>query len=259
MTETVAEPVKTEGAETARRALRLLEAVVSAPDAVPLADLADSVGLSKSTCYRLARVLQDERYLRRAESGGYRVGDRLVGMAAAVLPRSELHAVARPVLRSLAEAAGETATLHVRSGDRAVLILGVESSDHVLRRAATLGESAPLSSGCSGRSILAHLERADADAIVDAAPDPAGLSGALEHIRTLGFAVSTGVNHPGVTGIAAPVLSTYAGTSRGVTPMAVAVSGPTDRWTQQRIESLSERLLHGCAQLSDLFRPEGPA
>jgi DNA-binding IclR family transcriptional regulator len=250
-----AERGRVEGAETARRALRLIEAVVAASEAVPLADLAQSAGLSKSTCYRLARVLQDERYLRRAESGGYRMGDRLVGMAAAVLPRSELYAAARPMLRTLAEDAGETATLHMRSGDRAILVLGVESADHVLRRAATLGESRPLASGCSGRAILAQLDPSEVDPIIAGAPDPGELATALGRIRELGYAVSFGVNHPGVNGVAAPVLSTFGGPSTWISPLSVAVSGPSDRWTEQRIHAFTDRLLHSCEQLSTLFGP----
>lgn len=60
---TQGESARTEGGETARRALRLIEAVVTAGEPVGLDDLAAQVGLSKSTCYRLLRVLQDELYV----------------------------------------------------------------------------------------------------------------------------------------------------------------------------------------------------
>jgi DNA-binding IclR family transcriptional regulator len=239
----------TEGGETARRALRLIEVVVTAGAPVALGELVELVGLSKSTCYRLVRVLQDERYLDRAESGGYAIGSRLVGIAAAVLPQAAAYQAARPALRALVEAVGETATLHVRSGSRSVLVLGVESRDQVLRRAATVGETAWLGRGSSGQAILAHLAPSDADPIIGQADDAGSLRAALAAAVKDGYALSYGANHPGVHGIAAPVRSAF--TAGG--GMSVAVSGPADRWTGDRMRACAPRLLKTCEELSVLF------
>jgi DNA-binding IclR family transcriptional regulator len=241
-----------EGGETARRALRLLEAVVTAQEPVGLAELAATTALSKSTCYRLLRVLQDELYLERADSGGYRIGSRLVGVAAAVLPQAALYQAAKPTLRALAEAAGETATLHVRSGERAVLVLGVESVAQVLRRAATIGETTWLGRGSAGTAILAHLDPADAEPVIAKADDPARLRTGLAAVREQGYVLSYGANHPGVHGIAAPVLSTFDGAAG---QLSVALSGPADRWTTERMRSFADPLLAACAELSVLFGP----
>ena len=247
---TQGESVRTEGGETARRALRLVEAVVTAGEPVGLDDLAAQVGLSKSTCYRLLRVLQDELYVERVDSGGYRVGSRLVAVSAAVLADAALYTAARPALRALSDATEETATLHLRAGDRNVLVLGVESADQVLRRAATVGETTGLGSGSSGRSILAFLKPAEAEPVIMAVEDPPALRKALDEIRRDGYALSFGANHPGVHGIAAPVLSTFDGPGA---PMSVALSGPAERWTGDRMVSFADKLITTCAQLSELF------
>jgi IclR family transcriptional regulator, acetate operon repressor len=239
----------TEGGETARRALRLIELVVTAGAPVALGELVELAGLSKSTCYRLVRVLQDERYLDRAESGGYSIGSRLVGIAAAVLPQAAVYQAARPSLWALADAVGETATLHVRSGSRSVLVLGVESSEQVLRRAATIGETAWLGRGASGHAILAHLAPADAERIINQADDPDSLRHAMAVVAEDGYALSYGANHPGVHGIAAPVLAAF--TAGG--GMSVAVSGPADRWTEDRMRACAPQLLKTCEELSILF------
>ena len=247
---TQGETSRTEGGETARRALRLIEAVVTAGEPTGLEELAARVGLSKSTCYRLLRVLQDELYVERVDAGGYRVGSRLVAVSSAVLADAALYPAARPALRALSDATGETATLHLRAGDRNILVLGVESTDQVLRRAATVGETTWLGSGSSGRSILAFLRPAEAERIILAADDASALRRSLDEIRRDGYALSFGANHPGVHGIAAPVLSTFDGPG---TPMSVALSGPADRWTGARMESFADKLITTCAQLSDLF------
>ncbi|QUQ66510.1 IclR family transcriptional regulator [Kutzneria sp. CA-103260] len=253
---TQGEAQRTEGGETARRALRLIEAVVTAGEPIGLDDLAAQVGLSKSTGYRLLRVLQDELYVERADSGGYRVGSRLVAVSAAVLADNALYTAARPALKALSEAAGETATLHLRAGNQNVLVLGVESADQVLRRAATVGETTDLSSGSSGRSILAFLKPAAAEPIIRADADQPALRRALDEIRRDGYALSFGANHPGLHGIAAPVLSTFDGAGPPMSvaqPMSVALSGPADRWTGDRMVSFADKLIATCARLSDLF------
>jgi DNA-binding IclR family transcriptional regulator len=247
---------RTEGGDTARRALRLVEAVAAASSPVALQDLADAVGLSKSTAYRLLRVLQEESYVTRADAGGYRIGARLMGLAAEVMPRADVFAGARPMLRALADLSGETATLHLRAGDEAILVLGAES-DYELRRAARLGSATPLHRGASGQAILAHLPADEIAAIVQRAGDavrPDEVERALGTVRADGYALSHAANHPGLLGIAAPILNT----SRHAAA-SVAISGPADRWTARRAVAFSELLTERCTRLAALFEASLPA
>ncbi|MEU0966820.1 IclR family transcriptional regulator [Streptomyces sp. NPDC005917] len=244
---------RTEGGDTARRALRLVEAVAAAGSAVPLQDLAEAVGLSKSTAYRLLRVLQEESYVARADAGGYRIGPRLMGLAAEVMPRADVFAGARPVLRALADLSGETATLHLRAGDEAVLVLG-EESDYELRRAARLGSATPLHRGASGQAILAFLPAEEITAILRRAEGSARIDEverSLAAVRSDGYAVSQAANHPGLVGIAAPVL-----TASGHATASVAISGPADRWSARRAVAIADLLVERCAGLGSLFAVE---
>ncbi|CCK25024.1 hypothetical protein BN159_0645 [Streptomyces davaonensis JCM 4913] len=243
---------ETQGGNTARRALRLIEAVAASRSPVGLQELADTMGLSKPTAYRLLRVLQEESYLTRAESGGYRIGTQLMALAAQVMPRADVFVEARPTLQALAGLSGETATLHLRAGDEAILVLGVESS-HDLRRAARLGSATPLHRGCSGQAILAHLPAREASALLKRASEHADTSEIdreLGAVRAQGYALSEGANHPGLTGIAAPVL-----TPAGQPAASVAVSGPSARWTAERAREFADILAEHCNRLSGLFAP----
>ncbi|MGW7529997.1 IclR family transcriptional regulator [Streptomyces sp. NPDC054783] len=241
---------RTEGGDTARRALRLMEAVAAAGSPVALQDLADTAELSKSTAYRLLRVLQEESYVTRVDSGGYRIGSRLMGLAAEVMPRADVFAGARPILRALADLSGETATLHLRAGDEAVLVLGAES-DYELRRAARVGSATPLHRGASGQAILAFLPAEEITAIVQRAGDaacPHEVERSLVAVRADGYALSQGANHPGLLGIAVPILTTS-----GHVAASVAVSGPADRWTARRALAIAGLLTERCARLGTLF------
>lgn len=248
-------PDQTQGGNTARRALRLLEAVVASRAPVGLQELAETAGLSKPTAYRLLRVLQEESYLTRGDSGGYRIGTQLMALAAQVMPRADVFVDARPVLQALAGLSEETATLHLRAGDEAILVLGVDSA-HELRRAARLGSATPLHRGCSGQAILAHLPVREVATLLkrmDSDLDASRVDHALSAVRDQGFALSQGANHPGLTGIAAPVL-----TASGRPAASVAVSGPSGRWTAEKAREFAGVLTEHCSRLAELFAPLSP-
>ncbi|TGB14925.1 hypothetical protein E2651_04395 [Streptomyces sp. MZ04] len=126
-----------------------------------------------------------------------------------MIPHADLYASARPVLRVLADLSRESATLHVRADDEAVLVLGAES-DYELRRAAHLGSSTALRRGVGGQDILAPLPPDEATAILSRTGQSSSaeeVPAALAAIRNQGFSLSAGAAHPGLRGIAVPVLT----------------------------------------------------
>lgn len=229
------------GAETARRTLRLLEAL-AARQPVLLDDLAREVGLNRSTAYRLLRVLQEEGYAARIPQGGYRLGDAVAVLAAGTTAPAAALEAARPALQELSESTAETATLHRRAGDLVVLSLGVESEQHVLRQVVRPGETTPLTRGCAGVAILASLpveERGELIERVTGAQARSVARSRVDEALVDGFAVSRAANHPGVFGIAVAVPA--GDPSRGST-LSVAVSGPESRWTEDRAVRSVEQL-----------------
>jgi DNA-binding IclR family transcriptional regulator len=246
----------TEGAQTARRALRLLEALATSGVDQRLDELASSVGLSKSTAYRLLRVLEEELYVEHT-AYGYRLGSRLVGLAAAALPEFDVYVAVRPTLRQLARTTGETVTLHRRVGDLSILVLGEENEEQPLRRVARVGEASPLVRGAVGLSILALLDVADAEQVIERSvpeSDRPELAAVLLDIRAAGYVLSHGANHPGVSGVAATIPSTDG--RRDAT--SIAISGPSFRWTEDRMRGVAGELTEACAELATLFI-QGPA
>lgn len=240
------------GAETARRTLRMLEALV-AHEPVRLEELAAETGLNKSTTYRLLRVLQEERYAERQASGGYRLGPAFFGLAEAALPGDHFYASAAPIIHDLADATGETVTLHRRAGDLSILVYGAES-DHVVRQVARVGEACPLTRGCSALTILADLPAVTIDAVLTRSPLPAAararLRTRLAAIHEAGYAISHAENHPGVTGVSMPLR--FPEGARDL-EMSVTISGPESRWTTKKAESIRPRLTTASAALAHYF------
>jgi DNA-binding IclR family transcriptional regulator len=218
----------TAGAETARRALRLLEIVTAAGAPADLNGVVDASGLSRPTAYRLLRVLAEEGWLQRAGRSGWRTGSRLHRLARTATPPVDPVSAVGPVLARLAEATGETACLHLLDGDTALLAAGTESAAHALRRAAAIGERTPLIRGAAGIAILAALdEPARRRLLAGSTPEAhAALGDRLVQTARRGWAESSGENHPGVAGIAAAITAGTGGPVVG----SISVAGPAHRW-----------------------------
>jgi DNA-binding IclR family transcriptional regulator len=238
----------TAGAETARRALRLVEIVTIAPDPVDLGAVVESSGLSRPTAYRLLRVLGEEGWLERVGRSEWRPGNRLRRLARARATTLDPVEVIQPVLRRLADGTGETASLHLLDSDTALLVAGAESSAHALRRVTAIGERTPLTRGSAGIAILAHLDTASQDRLL------AGLSPTtrpklrkrLVQTAQRGWSESSGENHPGVAGIAAAISAGPDGPVIG----SISLAGPANRWNEAARHGAAGLLTAACHEAS---------
>jgi DNA-binding IclR family transcriptional regulator len=160
---------------TLERAAAILDAV--GRSAVSGSELSRRTGLSLSTAHRLALQMVDYGFLRRAEDGTFRLGQRFV--------RSALENAALPVLHELRDSTGETAQLWVRRGDERVCLLSADSR-HELRATLPPGSRLPLPAGSSGRLLAADDE-------------------VLAELASAGWIESVGSRTPGLGSISAPV------------------------------------------------------
>ena len=176
----------------------------------------------------------------------YRVGGRSLALASLIGARPLVRQRARPVLAALAGLASATTVLQLRSGNYRVLVLGVAPRGE-LPKDATLGERAPLTSGCSGLAILAFLSTLEADAVIAARPrrERAPMQALLAGIRADGYALSFSANHPELNGIAAPLLD------RDGYPLgSVAIAGPPVRLSEPALRQLGAPLIDACTRLA---------
>ncbi|MEE1620025.1 IclR family transcriptional regulator [Zafaria sp. Z1313] len=134
---------------TADRVLALLRAVCEA-DGVKLSDAAKEVGLSPSTALRLLRTLEANGFARKDDSGAYRPGFRMIQLGVEALGHESLIEAARPALRRLVDATGESAYLSVATGNGHGLYLAIEEGTHTVRHVNWVGRTFPLQNSASG-------------------------------------------------------------------------------------------------------------
>lgn len=165
---------------SSNRTLERVAAILDAVDraAVSASELARRTGLSVSTTHRLALSMVEYDFLRRTESGDFRLGQRFV--------RTAMEAAAAPVLEQLRTTTGETVQLWVRRADECVCTLSIDSAQE-LRVALPQGSRLPLSAGSSGRLLAEEPE-------------------ALDETARHGWVESVGLRTPGLGSVSAPVL-----------------------------------------------------
>lgn len=234
-------------ATTALQGLHVLEALAGMRQPASLRAVADRVGLSESYTYRLLRALEDEGYLHHLGRAGYRLASRSVALAAVIGPRPAMRRVMYPVAARLVATTGQAVVVHLRAGDARVLVLGVPSpAGPVVDPADVLGERSPLTSGASGRVILAHLPN---DELKGLALDGFDAK-TLADIRNRGYDMSFEENHPGINGISAPLLAAHDDPAAPPTALgSMTIAGPAESMTAQTMMRLAAPLQGACRDL----------
>lgn len=238
-----------------QRALTILLTFDGASEPRTLAELTARTGLPKTTVVRLARTLAEAGFLAQDSSGRYLLGPSALRLGHAAQRQWRLPEVARTVMRQLSQLSGETVNLYVVHGIHRVCI-AQEEGVHTVRQVVPVGHALPLWAGASGRVLLAHQPPGVLERVLREAGervDVLDLQRRLQATRADGYAVSHGEREPGASSVAAPVFA-----PDGEVAAALAISGPTSRYTPDRVEQLVALVRGGAREISDALRGSSP-
>jgi DNA-binding IclR family transcriptional regulator len=193
-------------------------------------EVAGLTGLARPTAHRLLKSMESHGLVTYVGGQGFRLGPRLLGLAATAMRELPLRDLAQPVLERLARTTGESAQLFVRDHHRRVCIAAAESRSE-LRTIVEIGADLPLTAGSAGKVFLAFGPPAltaellaTADRLTHMTPVGERLERQLAAARRVGWASSAGEREPGVGSISAPVQEPY-----GALLAVVSLSGPEQR------------------------------
>jgi DNA-binding IclR family transcriptional regulator len=201
------------------RCVAILDAVEQGSRAVPA--ISKATGLHRATTHRLIKALEHHGFVAKMGGQGYRLGPKLLRLAATATRDLPLRDLAHPVLERLATMSGESAQLYVQDGDRRVCIDAVESANE-LRTIVEIGAALPLTAGSAGKVFLAFASGSYRQALLKRLEHPT--EDELATIRRLGWAWSAGERQAGVGSVSAPVFAPH-----GALTAAISVSGPVSR------------------------------
>jgi DNA-binding IclR family transcriptional regulator len=218
-------------------------------------ELARRLDVSKSTAQRILASLENAGLLTFSErTQRYTVGSGLLSIAAAFTRDDNLLEVARAPLAHLRDVSGETVMLSIPVQASRVTIYQLESP-HELRYAARIGHPYPLTSGATGRALLALMDEAKREQTLKLIADDANAAGDgrtvdLDALRTavaavaeVGYAESYAEWAPGGNAVAVPIRC------KDDLIAAIGLYGPDLRLTRSRIRELLPTLRQAARQI----------
>lgn len=240
------------GVQSVDRALSILELLARSGEA-GVTELADALGVHKSTAFRLMATLEGHGLVEQTEERGkYRLGVGLLRLAGATTARLDVVQEARPVCRKLAADTGETVNVAVLA-DRAALYLDQVAGSSALQPHNWVGQHIPLHATSNGKVLLAGLDAERLDDLLGSLPAytdmtitrKGQLRKELARVREQGYAVAVDELEVGLTAVAAPVRNAH-----GDVIATMSVSGPTFRLGPERVQEVVVLLRDAAAEVS---------
>lgn len=201
-------------------------------------ELADRLGLAKSTVHKHLVSLERNRYVVN-EDGYYRLGLEFFNTGVHVRNQYEVYHAAKDRIDRLAAETGEAAWLIVHENGLGMFVYGVPQNES-FSFDSTIGKWVYLHANSAGKAILANLPREEVDEIIDRHGLPAQtentitdrqvLFDELEATRERGYAMNFQEDLRGLHAIATPIISD------GRPVAAVTIAGAANRLTEDRIE-----------------------
>lgn len=224
---------------TVERALDILLCFSRQTPELTMTQIAELVGINKSTVHRILGTLEERRFVERdMATGAYKPGINLLQTAYLAIEYNDLRQRARPFMRRLVEQYRETITLGELDGFE-VLYLDVIESPQRVKLAAAIGQRLPAFCTASGKAILAFAPDELVQRILESnlpkyTPNtlhsPEALLANLHQIREQGFAISIQEFEESINAVAAPILVL------NNQPIAsLAVAGPSYRLTREHM------------------------
>jgi len=224
--------------QSAERALALLTTFDESRTEIGVTEMAESLGVHKSTASRLAAALERAGFLSRAGKR-YRLGVELIRLGTLALRSFDVVATMQPAMEKLSRQTGETVNLAVPDGVDILNVAELPSTYILSCSGGWTGRRTKPHAVANGKVLLAYgaiavprqLEKYTEHTITT----PGALQDELAAVRRDGYATATAELEDGLVAVAAPV---FDGTGSCVA--ALSISGPAYRMPPERLDELGK-------------------
>lgn len=246
-------PKHSHTSQTLVRGMEVLDAVGTGFKT--LSELAQAIGLPRSTTHRLATALVDFRFLNLTPRLGYSLGPRLLAFGHLASRQMDLTRVAHDFLVTLAGETGDTVHLSVLDTGN-VLYLDKIPGSRRIQVGSRIGERQPLCSTGLGKALLldekptALLQVFNREAASGANYPLSALEwlDAMQAYKLQGFTLDLSENEDDIRCVAAPIRNA------GDTIIgAISITGAAQYMDDGRIEDLAARVKQTAEAVSTEF------
>lgn len=198
--------------QTVDRALSILSLLAEGP--ADLGQVADRLGVHKSTALRLLRTLHEHGFVYRQSDQRYRLGARLFALAQQAVESLDVREIAHPHLVELNGKCGHTVHLAVHEENEVLYIDKVESR-YPVRMYSRIGKPVAITVAAVAKLLLADLPEPERRALAEkldyphytsrSTPHATAFLAELAKVREQGWATDLGGHEESINCVAAPV------------------------------------------------------
>ncbi len=241
------------------RTFRVLEVLAEANTASGVAEIADTLDLSRNAVFRILHTLEQGGYVEKIpDSKKYKLGLRLFQLGNSVFKTTDLPRLAMPILEPLLQEFLETVNLALMYEGQILYVDRLESP-RSLRTSTTIGSRAYAHSTSLGKAMLAYMLPEEVEAILskyglcrvtrNTITEIDRLKVELKITRQRGYAIDNEETVEGVCCVGAPVFD------RQRKPIAaISVSGPTHRINdQEQCHQIAHAVVNASHELSRML------
>ncbi|MGW4160681.1 IclR family transcriptional regulator [Streptomyces sp. NPDC004788] len=245
--------------QTVDRALSILPLLAQGP--ADLGQVAERLGVHKSTALRLLRTLHEHGLVHRQQDQRYRLGARLFALAQEAVENLDVREIAHPHLAALNERTGHTVHLAVLEEGEVLYIDKVESR-YPVRMYSRIGRPVAITVAAVAKLLLADLPEAERRAFAAgldypmytarSTPNAAAFLKELATVRAQGWAADLGGHEESINCVAAPVRG-----ADGRVVAALSVSAPNVVVTAEELLALLPLVRRTADDISDDYSGTG--
>lgn len=191
------------------RALAIFDAFDNEHLSLSLPEIAERIGMPKTTAFRLIDTLERTGFLVRMDNQRYCLSLKLARLGGLVRSTLNIRAIARPTMLDVNEQTSETITLNAIVGNDRMVLDAVDTPSPLMSMARP-GERLPLLVSASARILMAYMrpERLEQVLAANVRSNPfdrAAFDREVARFRRQGYGISRGQRVPGLTAVAVPI------------------------------------------------------
>jgi len=215
-------------------------------DSWSIEEIAQTLDLPKSTCYRLVRALQERGFLEKSGTSNYQLGITFMRLSSVAMNSNrDIRLMALPSMKRIADTVRESVSL-MRLINRKIVCVESIEGQYSLRVSMQQGRIQPLHAGASSRVILAFLPEEDWEKYLEfplerftdtTITDFNALCENLQMVRRVGYAISDGEIEVGPKAIAVPLMK-----NPNEVIAALSIEAPRTRMTDDVVSDYVELL-----------------
>lgn len=247
--------------QTVNRALQILNFVgdgstnITGDGNKGLTEIAEVLGVHKSTALRLLQALESQGYVRHDREHRYRLGSQLFKLASVALGNLDIRAIAAPHIRRLAEHTQQT--IHLAAFDEGeVFYIDKYETQKTVRMYSRIGATAPLYCTGVAKAIVAQLPMAERVELAHSIEyirhteqtivDAPGFLRELDLVRQRGYAMDDREHEDYIHCIAAPIHVRNERVTHGI-----SLSAPTITLSRGQLLELVPLIQETASAISD--------